>query len=194
MNYKLIFSFMVLVLMSLVFVLMINTSDNNNDLTDSYRVEMSKENYSPVIFPFSMGRVENLIEDGTEVLEGDKSVSLSLIYKGQMKKVFVAADMTGLFFNLFSRKNMFSYGEALGYVIAPTETGEIFFWVLDASMSNIQLGDEVILSVNEHSIHGIVSMMFGDYVKNRGQKIAIKLMQDRNFVFLIPHANMKKKK
>lgn len=190
MHNKLLFSCVVLLMVILAFVFLPLRHDSSASQAQSYTIRMSKENYAPVIFPFSSGRIEMRTKDGAVVDKGDKCVSLTLHYKDQIQDVFVAADLQGQIFYTFTDSGVFNYGEALAYIIAPSETGEIFFWVQDEKNPNIQLGMKVTLSANNQSINGVVSIIFGDYIKNRGQKIGIRLRKDLNIAFLIPHSKM----
>ena len=161
----------------------------------TYQLTTSVENYQPLVVSQAVVVNEQLVKDGIMVKKNQPLVSISRINsankndnKLHQSSHYLSATKAGYYFHSQVNKSVIPAYQPIGYLLKNNADNEFVFWLHDKPKGEVNVGDTVEIAFNSQTLHGKVSMIFGEYIVDEGIKIAIKLGDDRYLSLLSPQS------
>ncbi len=164
----------------------------------TYQLTASVENYQPLVISQAVVINEQLVKDGAMVSKNQPLVSIRNIGAANqddneihLRNQYLTAVQAGYYFHPQVNKSVLPAYQPIGYLLKNNADNEFVFWLRDKPKNEIKVGDLVEITLNRQALHGRVSMIFGEYVADKGVRIAIKLEDAKHLSLLSPQSRPK---
>jgi len=183
---KAIFFLFVIIFISIISLQFITISTQQ-----SYPIKISSENYLPIVFSNSIVINKQLISDGIQVNKNQPLINIRIIndIDKHKKNQLLTAPRAGLYFHSNIDSNIIPPYQPIGFLLEYNLANEFIFWLKEKPENDINVGDNVKIQYVKNTISGRISMIFGEYVKNKGLKISIKLKDKQLLSLLSPQSS-----
>ncbi|WDE12168.1 hypothetical protein [Thalassomonas haliotis] len=176
-----------IVLIAAVSIQFITLSPKQN-----YKVQVSIENYQPMMMQEKVVINEQLITQGAQVNKDQPVAKLDIIELSgqQSESYYLRAQQAGYYFQSPAGSKIIPAHQPIGYLLNNSPSDEYLFWLQEHPKNPLRAGADVTLMLGEQSITGRISMIFGPFTKDKGQKISIRLNKARDLSFMSPGSKL----
>ena len=159
----------------------------------TYRLNISAENYHPLVMSQAVVINEQLTAGGTLVNKNQPLARLTIIDEitPSNKSQMLTAARTGIYFQSQTDSTIIPAYQPIGYLLKNTGQNDFSFWLQKKPVSPVKVGETVSLLLDEQTITGRISMVIGSFIEGRGQKISIKLDNSMHLSLLVPEAQIR---
>lgn len=151
---------------------------------DGIKVLVSGENYSPVVAPQDAKLVEQVVADGDWVEQGNTLFRLTS--EKSDKEANVYASTAGLFYSIEGSLDRIEVGDILGFVKINQPANALYLQLEKGQARDFNIGDTVILSRENASFKGKVTLLMGERERGSGQKIGIAFIAEQAQLAFLP--------
>jgi len=157
----------------------------------SYSLKTSAENYQPLVLADTVVINQQLVKNGTEVSKSQPLANISIIntLKEKNKKEYLTAPNAGIYFYSQINSTIIPAYHPISYLLKNNLTNDFTFWLTEKPKKTINVGDLVKIQFNQKIVNGKVSMIFGEYIANKGIKLSIKFASDQYLALLSPQSH-----
>jgi hypothetical protein len=165
----------------------------------SYQLNSSAENYQPLVMSQAIVINEQLINSGSLVNKNQPLVNITVIDtlinndddEQRNKHQYLTASKAGYYFHSSLNTTITPAYQPIGYLLKNNVENDYIFWLTERPKKEVGAGDLVEIKFNQKTLKGKVSMVFGEYIKNKGVKISIKLNDGQYLSLLSPQSTPK---
>ncbi|WDD99387.1 hypothetical protein [Thalassomonas actiniarum] len=157
-----------------------------------YKVQISIENYQPMMMQEKVVINEQLITQGTQVDKDQAVAKLGIVDLGeqQSESHYLRAEKAGYYFQSPAGSKIIPAHQPIGYLLNNNSSDEYLFWLQEHPKNPLKAGADVTIKLGEQSITGRISMIFGPFTKDKGQKISIRLNEARDLSLMSPGSKL----
>ncbi len=161
----------------------------------SYQLNSSAENYQPLVMSQAVVINEQLVNSGSLVNKNQPLVNIMVIGtlikkegKQYNKQQYLTASNEGYYFHSSLNSTIAPAYQPIGYLLKKNIENDYIFWLTERPKNEIEAGDMVEIRFNQKILKGRISMLFGEYIKNKGLKISIKFNDAQYLSLLSPES------
>lgn len=159
----------------------------------SYSLKLSAENYQPLVMSKAVVIREQLADEGARVNRDQLLVNVSVIgaHEKTSSQHHIRAFDNGYYFHSYADSNIIPAYTPIGYLLKQANAEDFAFWLQEKPKIPVRVGTLVTLMLDDKVIDGRVAMIVGSFVQGQGQKILVKISDNRHLSMLAPNAKLK---
>ncbi len=159
----------------------------------TYDVELSADNYFPLVMPEAVVISQQLVNEGTLVSKGQPLANINIINKQEPagEHQYLRATKAGIYFQSQADSTIIPAYKAIGYLLDSSMSDDFSLWLQQKPRRPVQIGQSISIIINDKPIEGRVSMIVGPFVVGKGQKILVTFTSSQHLSQLSPAASFK---
>ena len=159
----------------------------------AYSINISEENYQPIVMSKAIVIIKQLIDDGAKVKKNQPVVHIRFIQdNGDASPTqHMMASANGVYFHSQVDSPIIKPYQPIGYLLKYNLQTDYLFWLTEQPNKPVKVGSLVILMIENREIKGRVSTVIGSHIEGKGQKISIKFDNNNSLHLLSPLVSLK---